>query len=536
MGTTRKRKAFKQNPGNSAICYYRYSSDAQRDCSIEQQKEAAWEYAEKNGLEIIEEYMDPGYSGTRSDRPDYQRMLYEVETLRPANLILWKTDRLARDREDLVYAKVRLRRCGVKIHYVAEAVPEDDVTQILVESIYEAMAETYSVNLRQNVLRGLTYNAERCLYNGNLVLGYIGEKNKPYRIDEKSAEIVKQIFEEYADGKPKQRIVDDLNRKGLRTVRGNLFTINSISHILSNNAYIGVYKYGDIIKEGGMPRIIEDELFEKVQERIKKNQRGGKGAIKKLNPNADIADYLLSGKLFCMECDSPMTGTSGKGKGGDLFYYYTCSGHRKKRCDMQSKKKHLLEKITRKVLQDLLSDGAYRIILAEEIYSHYQNQNDRRAYIDSLKARVAETDKKLKNIVKAIENGIFNDSTAERMTELESEKKSLQKEIAVEENKQKYRLTRNQIIRFLDSFAGDINNSEKFKHILELFVAKIYVTNNGKMLFTFYYSNDRKEVDIKEMEEYLDRVRKTNELMNIPSNDDFIVKKKRGEGDQNPFQ
>ena len=100
---------FVQNPGSNAICYYRYSSDAQRDVSIVQQKDAAHEYAEHHGYHIIKEYDDPAYSGTRDDRPAFQLMLYEVEKLRPAYLILWKTDRLSRDRIDAVMAKKRLR-------------------------------------------------------------------------------------------------------------------------------------------------------------------------------------------------------------------------------------------------------------------------------------------------------------------------------------------------------------------------------------------------------------------------------------------
>lgn len=162
-----KKKEFKQNPGNTAIAYYRYSSDAQRDCSIEQQQQAAHEYAERMGLTIIKEYPEPAISGTRSDRPQFQLMLYEINELRPAHLIIWKTDRLSRDKIDLVIAKKRLRECGVKIDYVAEAVPDDDeATQVLLESIYEAMAASYSINLSKNVTRGLTYNAERALYNG----------------------------------------------------------------------------------------------------------------------------------------------------------------------------------------------------------------------------------------------------------------------------------------------------------------------------------------------------------------------------------
>ena len=167
---------FVQNPGNNAICYYRYSSDAQRDVSILQQKDAAHEYAEHHGYHIIKEYDDPAYSGTRDDRPAFQLMLYEIEKLRPAYLILWKTDRLSRDRIDAVVAKKRLRECGVKIVYVAESIPDDDeATQILMESIYEAMAASFIVSHRKNVVRGMTYNAVNALYNGIKILGYIGK-------------------------------------------------------------------------------------------------------------------------------------------------------------------------------------------------------------------------------------------------------------------------------------------------------------------------------------------------------------------------
>ena len=162
MGAARR---FVQNPGNSAICYYRYSSGAQRDVSIDQQREAAHDYAKAHGYHIVKEYEDHAISGTSDERPDFQRMLYEVDKLRPAYLILWKTDRLSRDRIDAVLAKKRLRECGVKITYVAEAIPEDDeATQILMESIYEAMAASFIVSHRKNVMRGLTYNAENALY------------------------------------------------------------------------------------------------------------------------------------------------------------------------------------------------------------------------------------------------------------------------------------------------------------------------------------------------------------------------------------
>ena len=152
---------FTHNPGRNAIAYYRYSSDAQRDASIEQQREAAHNYADAHGYHIIQEYADRAISGTRDDRPDFQRMLYEAGKLRPAYLILWKTDRLSRDKYDATIAKNHLRKCGVKVVYVAESIPDDDeATQILLEGIYEAMAAAYVATLCTNVTRGMSFNAE----------------------------------------------------------------------------------------------------------------------------------------------------------------------------------------------------------------------------------------------------------------------------------------------------------------------------------------------------------------------------------------
>ena len=193
-------KRFAQNPGNTAICYYRYSSDAQRDASIEQQRVAAQEYAKDHGYHIVREYEDHALSGTRDDRPDFQLMLYEVEQLRPAYLIVWKTDRLSRDKYDAAIAKGRLRKCGVKIVYIAETVPDDDeATSILVESINEAVAASFIASLRKNVMRGMLYNAQNAMYNGIRVLGYVGKKNQKYQIDDATAPIVRRIYTEYAN-------------------------------------------------------------------------------------------------------------------------------------------------------------------------------------------------------------------------------------------------------------------------------------------------------------------------------------------------
>ena len=508
---------FVQNPGSNAICYYRYSSDAQRDVSIVQQKDAAHEYAEHHGYHIIKEYDDPAYSGTRDDRPAFQLMLYEVEKLRPAYLILWKTDRLSRDRIDAVMAKKRLRECGVKIVYVAESIPDDDeATQILMESIYEAMAASFIVSHRKNVVRGMTYNAENAFYNGVKMLGYVGEVDHKYEVDQATAPTVRRIFKEYTEGVPMQKICDSLNNAGQKTVRGNRFTVNSLRNILVNRAYIGEYKFGKTLIPDGMPRLIDDETFQRAQAKLEANKRGGKGAIKKLHPEIEIEDYWLTGKICCGLCGGTMQGVSGTSRSGSLYYYYSCINYRKHTCTLKYQRKELMEKIVLYILDDLINDPALRIIIAEKCYAYHQAQNDDNgAYEASIRAQLKDVEGKLNNLVKAIEAGIFNSTTAERMNVLENQKSMLNDALLAEQNRKKCDLTLNTIVKFLSSLVGDINNPDTRRRLLEFFIDKIYVYPD-KMVLTFYYTDDRRELPFEETVRLIDNRKKIVDMMNSP--------------------
>lgn len=508
---------FVQNPGSNAICYYRYSSDAQRDVSIVQQKDAAHEYAEHHGYHIIKEYDDPAYSGTRDDRPAFQLMLYEVEKLRPAYLILWKTDRLSRDRIDAVMAKKRLRECGVKIVYVAESIPDDDeATQILMESIYEAMAASFIVSHRKNVVRGMTYNAENAFYNGVKMLGYVGEVDHKYEVDQATAPTVRRIFKEYTEGVPMQKICDSLNNAGQKTVRGNRFTVNSLRNILVNRAYIGEYKFGKTLIPDGMPRLIDDETFQKAQAKLEANKRGGKGAIKKLHPEIEIEDYWLTGKICCGLCGGTMQGVSGTSRSGSLYYYYSCINYRKHTCTLKYQRKELMEKIVLYILDDLINDPALRIMIAEKCYAYHQAQNDDNgAYEASIRAQLKDVEGKLNNLVKAIEAGIFNSTTAERMNVLENQKSMLNDALLAEQNRKKCDLTLNTIVKFLSSLVGDINNPDTRRRLLEFFIDKIYVYPD-KMVLTFYYTDDRRELPFEETVRLIDNRKKILDMMNSP--------------------
>ena len=197
------RKKRQQNDNSLAICYYRFSSHSQNEASIEQQREAAHKWAEAKGYTIIREYEDRAISGTTADRPGYQQMLAEVSTLRPSALILWKADRLGRERFEVALARKTIADAGCRVCYVAEAVPDDDSPEAaLMESMLDGMADYYSKQLARNIRRGVNYNAQHALSIGHKMLGYTTDETKHYVIDEDTAPIVRRVFAEYAAGKP----------------------------------------------------------------------------------------------------------------------------------------------------------------------------------------------------------------------------------------------------------------------------------------------------------------------------------------------
>lgn len=498
-------KRFVQNDNRNAYCYYRYSSTAQRDTSIEQQKIEAHRYCEARNIRIIKEFADRAKSGTRLDREQLQLMLNEVKRDKPAYLILWKTDRLSRDEIDASLIKAQLREYGVKIEYVAEAMPEDEATRILVEKIYEGLSAQYSINLAHNVTRGMKLHAEKAHYLGHKILGYTGEAMQQYKIDENSAVIVRKIFNDYVNGKTLKEIADELNTIGYKTVKGNNFTEKSLLHTLHNRSYIGEYKYLDIIIENGFPRIISDDLFAKAQEMLERNRHNGRGNAKKVNQLRGI-DFWLTGKLYCGECGSQMSGVSGTSKTEKLYYYYACNNHKKKICKKKNVRKNDIEEIVTNVLKECLNDTSLKILIAEKVYDYYLREyaSDEN-YEQSIIANIKHVDNTLANIMKAIEKGIFNETTQARMLELEEQKRLLKDELALEQNRKKYSLNMDRVLRYLDSFVGNFDDVEIRRQALDFLIEKIYVYDD-RLVVNFYYSDDKREINFEEFKKYIENL------------------------------
>jgi len=321
-----------------AVIYARYSSDSQREESIEGQLRECTEYAEGNDITVLRSYIDRALSARTADRPEFQNMIKDSERKLFDVVLIWKLDRFSRDRYDSAHYKRILKKNGVKVISVKENI-SDGPEGIILESMLEGYAEYYSAELSEKIRRGQKENALKGRNNGGgIPLGYLLGNEQKLVIDPVTAPLVREIFQRYADGEIVRTIVEDFNRRGLKTKSGKPFSPNSFNRILRNRKYIGEYQYQDVIIPGGVPAILSEDLFYQVQARLEKNKRAPAMA------KADI-DYLLTTKLFCGLCERMMIGESGTSHTGDKHYYYKCGGaKRKKDCKKKTVKKDFIER------------------------------------------------------------------------------------------------------------------------------------------------------------------------------------------------
>ncbi|WP_082413700.1 recombinase family protein [Thermoanaerobacter thermohydrosulfuricus] len=474
-----------------AAAYARYSSDNQREESIEAQLRAIKEYCVKNNIQLVKIYTDEAKSATTDNRPAFLQMIQDSALGLFSAVIVHKLDRFSRDRYDSAFYKRQLKKNGVRLISVLENL-DDSPESIILESVLEGMAEYYSRNLAREIMKGMKETALQCKHTGGIPpLGYDVGLDKTYIINEHEARAVRMIFEMYAAGKGYSDIIRAMNDSGFRTKTGRHFGKNSIHEILRNEKYRGIYIYNrtaskeagkrnhhksksedEIIRiEGGIPRIIDDETWERVQERMKRNKKG---------VNSAKETYLLSGLIYCGKCGGAMTGNrrhSGTTK--NLYVNYECSTRKRtKACNMKSISKDYVENIVIEHLEKNVFSPEAIEKLVKKISEYAASRNveinrDIKLFTDQL----AGVQTEINNIVNAIAAGMFHPSMKEKMDELETKKANLT--IKLEEAKlqaQTHAPTEDMIRKYLQKDADIRNKSpEEQKRIIQTYVKKIIV-------------------------------------------------------------
>lgn len=423
-----------------AVIYARFSSDNQREESIDAQVRAIRDYAKKNSIIIVGEYIDKAKSAMTDNRPEFLRMVSDSAKAGFDLVLVHKLDRFARNRQDSIGYRMELKKHGVSLVSVLEYLDDESPESLILESVLEAMAEYYSKNLAREVNKGMKENALKGRHTGGIPpLGYdLDHETKMLIINEKEAQSVRLTFKMFNEGYGYRRINEELNLLGYKTKVGKNFNNNSLTNVVRNEKYMGVYifnkltskdhrgkrngnSYKDVEEvirvEGVVPPIISPEEFRMAQTKInsRKHSRAANNAKEV---------YLLSGKIICGECQGSYAGSRKLGgRNKKLQVTYRCITRKSKHACMN-------KEIRREYIETFVLDALSKHIFNEKLipkliegYRKYQksNSSDLVKTRDGLKARINEITTQIDNLVDIIVKS-GSEVLAKKLTEIEVER------------------------------------------------------------------------------------------------------------------
>ena len=480
-----------------AVAYARYSTEMQREESIEAQLRAIREYAEKNNMLIIRQYIDRAKSATSDKRPEFLQMIADAKEHNFNAVVVHKLDRFSRDRYDSAYYKRELKRHRVALYSVTEPL-DDSPESVMMESVLEGMNEFYSRNLGREVMKGLKENARKGMATGGPPpFGFkFDYETKKLLLDEWEAEGVRLIFDMILEGHSYREVIEELNRRGYVTRYKKPFTINSLHNLLKNEKYRGCYTYNKSIAkdidgrrnghsykpddqiirvENGCPRIVSDADFFMVQEKMKVRQQAvGHPNVKE--------NYLLRGKMFCGKCGGVYVGSRRRRGDGSIWAYYVCNQKARRKQKHNHTKDIGKDYIEKEVLKQLaayaFSDFHVKSMVAE--YNAYlATECGGRSETAKLKQRLTKLNADLENLTDCLIQ-TKSPTLFEKLEKLEQQKAEFEQmlferekiytvsQVTEEELQEVFRIIRSKI---------EDGSLQALKQLIEVYVNRIDVTD-----------------------------------------------------------
>jgi site-specific DNA recombinase len=485
---------MKQAELKRAVAYCRYSSDMQRQESIDAQLRAIYEYAGRNGMTIVHEYIDRAKSATSADRPEFQRMIRDSANKGFEIVIVHKLDRFARNRFDSAHYKHALKRNGVVLRSVVENL-DDSPESIVLESVLEGMAEYYSQNLAREVTKGLKENAYKGLHTGGVPpFGYnVDPATKKLIINEHEADGVRLIFKRVLDGVSYDTIINELNGLGYIGKRGQVFSKNGLSSILRNPKYTGDYVFNRskakdingkrsgykdesefIIVPDAVPPLVSKADFAAVQEKLKRRMQTRKHSHAK-------ETYYLTGKMFCGVCGGSYVGARRARGDRSAFVAYGCNKrYRSGDCGCNNKEvsKPFIEGWIIERLSEYVFSDKYVPYITQEYNGYIRGRNnDYLTHYEAHKARLKALNKDIDRAVSLLMASSSN-ALLSKLQELEAQKEQAEyalKELERDNGQQEYS---EQDIKAVFANIRDmlkVGTPEAVKAIVEKFISKVEV-------------------------------------------------------------
>ncbi|NGT94635.1 recombinase family protein [Clostridium perfringens] len=498
--------------------YCRVSTEEQSEngYSIDEQERLLEEWCKKMGYVIYKCYSDRGISGKNiKDRPALKELLSDAKAGKFDMVISWKINRISRKLEDVLKIVNLLEKNDITFKSYSEPFETDTPAGRMQFQMMALIGEFERGTIAQNVKMGMIAKAKSGNWCGGRVLGYdLVPNNSPeeekkgknkLEINEKEAEIVRFIFNEYSKGKGYKAITNKMNKLGYKTKKGNNFSVGSIRDILTNPVYIGEIRYNvrqnwsekrrrninpnPIRVKGKHEAIIDRELWDKVQ-LILESKKGKPSRIYD-------GEYPLTGILRCPKCGAGMvisrtTNTLADGTKKRIAYY--CCGNWKNKgtsvCNSNTIRVDKANEYVFKKIEELVSNEAMIKAVVKNINKERKDKvKPAKRLLSDIDKELEKLDKRKRKIFEAYEDDIITkeefqirkDELNEKIRILEEEKKPLLNTISKDVSEEiPYEFIKDILMNFSKVLNSSISREQQ-KKLLHMIISEITMNESREI-------------------------------------------------------
>lgn len=475
-----------------ARTYIRYSDHKQDDgFSVEYQISEIEEFLYKNGLELHKHHIDQAISGTKvAGREAFFELIHDVKEGLVDTIVVYKLNRIFRNAYESQKYRKLFKKHGVKLMSVTQQIDEETSAGRLMTNVLSDIDQYQSETISDHVKSSMREMARQGYFTGGTIpFGYSTEiipngkkSRKKYIVDPAESAVVQKIFELYADNYSLRYLQQYLTENGFITRQGKQFGITTIARMLGNDFYIGTLRYKtqgyeDIVIEKAVPAIIDESLWQRVQER--------KNANKHISPRKRKDLYALTGKIFCKHCNEHFFGMrSGSVQNGTsyIYQYYICSTRKNyQACDCNRIRKDYLEnEILKAIKRQILSKDVIKQLAAAVAARCSSSPMEISKEIKTLSKRQTELEKSIDLLLEMRLAGEMSaDILKKKSVILEAELSEIKNKLFALEEQRKNSITAESVEKYLNQMLEQAESTDDYilKNIFDNFVEKIEIDN-----------------------------------------------------------
>lgn len=480
--------------------YGRYSDSNQDDgFSIEYQLSECTDYLNKHGMSLHKTYIDQAVTGTKvAGRDAFHELLHDVKNELIDVVVVYKFSRIFRNALESHKYRQLFKKHGVKLISVTQQVDDETSSGKLMIGVMANIDEYQSAVISDHVKSAMREMVSEGFFAGGTVpYGYKletvqhGKKTrKRYVPDEFEKEVVKKLFELYADNYSLKYLQDYTKSIGAVARSGKPFSIQTIARMLRNDFYIGILRYNaqghePIVVNDVIPSIIEKGLWDRVQYRHSRQ--------KDVRPRKRKDLYSLTGKIVCGYCDNHFfgirSGSVQRGKHYDYKYYVCSTSKTYSTCSCKRVRKDFLEKaVLDKIKKHILNEKTIYQIANEIIAKLGENPNGQKNRLKEFKKELVTVKSQISELLdlKSLRL-VDNVYLVEHMKPLQERAKELEMQIYAIEQQTKMVISHSMIVDYLNKMMdiSDTTDDEVLQTIFDNFVEKIVIDNEEIKIFLF---------------------------------------------------